>query len=141
MYKRVKDLNLQVLPELMQPRDNEVVWENAMPDTTPSIWGPSFWYVLHNAALKFPMKPSINAKTSMKKFIEVLPLLLPCSDCAEHAREFLRHVNLDHAVATRQNLFTFFWNFHNHVNTRNNQPQMPFAVAFNLYNRGPDSLK
>jgi len=60
---------------------------------------------------------------------------------ADQIELFYDGEQLDHAVATRQNLFTFFWNFHNHVNARNNQPQMPFAVAFNFYNRGPDSLK
>jgi hypothetical protein len=89
--------------------------------------------MLHNMSLNYQMNPTRVARQKMRAFVEVLPYLLPCRNCSEHAKEFMASADLDKALTNRKTLFTFMWNFHNHVNKRLGKPQMSFKDALDLY--------
>lgn len=108
-------------------------WRTIEPQRQPSQFGPHYWYMLHSMALNYPVNPTAFAKTKMKAFIEAIPFLLPCLNCTEHAKEFMANANIQEALNGRKDLFTFFWNFHNLVNTRLGKPEMSFDEALNLY--------
>ena len=109
-------------------------WENVRPESNPSIWGPSFWYTLHNSALQFPIDPTPFASQTMLNFILALPWILPCSNCSEHAKQFLSaYPDLREAVSSRDNIFKFFWDFHNHVNVNTGKKPITFSDAFTKY--------
>lgn len=102
----------------------------------PEVWGPSFWFSLHNGALKYPINPSPIWKERMKHFIIGIPVMLPCEKCSHHASSYIesQYKNLDDIVKNKDNLFTFFCNFHNIVNERLNKPQITIEEAYKLYN-------
>jgi len=108
-------------------------WSEIKAEHHPSQFGPHYWYMLHNMSLNYQMNPTRVARQKMRAFVEVLPYLLPCRNCSEHAKEFMASADLDKALTNRKTLFTFMWNFHNHVNKRLGKPQMSFKDALDLY--------
>jgi len=108
-------------------------WSEIKAEHHPSQFGPHYWYMLHNMSLNYQMNPTRVARQKMRAFVEVLPYLLPCRNCSEHAKEFMASADLNKALTNRKTLFTFMWNFHNHVNKRLGKPQMSFKDALELY--------
>ena len=99
------------------------------------VWGPGFWFSLHNGALKYPDAPAPLWKERMKNFILGIPVMLPCEKCSLHASAYIesQYPNLDEIVQNKDSLFTFFCNFHNIVNERLNKPTMSVKDAYELY--------
>jgi FAD-linked sulfhydryl oxidase len=93
---------------------------------SPKLWGPSFWFTLHNSAAQYPLKPSDFYQEKMKNFILGLSVMVPCEKCAIHAASFIsmNEDKIDEIVKTRLTLFDFFANFHNFVNERTGQEIM-----------------
>lgn len=103
------------------------------PSLEPYVWGPSYWNTLHFISATYSNNPNESVKTSMKNFIQTLPVLLPCRECQDNALSFLKAADLDKVVQSRKELFTFFFNFHNTVNQRLNKPSMKIEDALVRY--------
>ena len=99
----------------------------------PDVFGPSFWFTLHNGITTYPINPTPFVQTGMKQLLLNLPLIVPCLSCKEHFYSFLRNSNLDHATNSRENLFAFFVDIHNYVNKRYNKPMMTLEDAKRMY--------
>lgn len=101
----------------------------------PEVWGPAFWFSLHNGAVRYPENASPITKERMKGFIFGIPVMLPCENCKEHATSHIEANwdKLDDIVSGRTKLFNFFVDFHNYVNKRYNKPIMSYKDAFKLY--------
>lgn len=101
----------------------------------PEVWGPSFWFTLHNGAARYPLNASPITIERMKGFILGLPVMVPCETCKEHATAFIEanYNNLDNICSGRMKLFNFFVDFHNKVNKRYNKPIMGYKDAYALY--------
>lgn len=126
-------------PVVLMPKsqnENNIDWSKLAPTTQPAEFGPHYWFVIHNMGLTYPMRPNRVAKKRMSAFIEALPVLLPCKDCSEHAKEYLSQHSVCDAVKSRESLYTFLWNFHNHVNERLGKRQMSLKDSLKIYNRG-----
>jgi len=80
-------------------------------------WGPIFWNFLHTLSATYPKYPSREDKICMMQFFSILPNILPCKLCKDHCRSFLENNSryFSTAVLSQENLFEFFWAFHNHV--------------------------
>jgi len=112
-------------------------WETVkgVPLGDPEVWGPSFWFTLHNGAAHYPRRASPLFAERMKGFIMGIPVMVPCEKCADHATAHIEanwH-RLDEIVSGREELFKFFWEFHNKVNRRYNKPEMSLEDAWKLY--------
>lgn len=106
----------------------------------PVIFGPSFWFTLHNGAVSYPENPSAYVKAGMIQLIRNLPLLIPCkTPCREHFYDYVNRSDLNSAVASRENLFRFFVNIHNIVNSRYGKEIVTLAEAKEMY--GFDTLR
>uniref|UniRef100_A0A6C0CZD7 thiol oxidase n=1 Tax=viral metagenome TaxID=1070528 RepID=A0A6C0CZD7_9ZZZZ len=101
----------------------------------PDVWGPKFWYSLHNGAAKYPIKASIVYINKMKEFILGIPYILSCEKCLNHANLFIeKHYDrLEDICSERIKLFDFFVDFHNEVNRINRKPSMSYEEAYKLY--------
>jgi hypothetical protein len=87
-------------------------------------------------AISYPENPSVHEKIAMRNFIETVPVILPCDACKQHAIEYLSSIwnkNLNWIVENRNNLFIFWWQFHNHVNKMLNKPLVSFDKAKEIY--------
>jgi hypothetical protein len=131
---------IQKLPPPPSVRDNQASvkmdWETVQGNTAnPDIWGPAFWFTVHNGASKYPIKASPIVSERMKAFILGMPVMIPCQTCKEHATSFIeaKYADLDDICSTRQKVFGFFVDFHNKVNKRYNKPILSYDDAYKLY--------
>ena len=106
----------------------------------PKVWGPSFWFTLHNGAIHYPVSASNVHKQWAKNFIKGLPVMLPCEACKPHAQAYIQKKldKLDSIVSGRDNLFNFFVDFHNQVNKKEKKKTLTPEEARNLYSTGVD---
>jgi hypothetical protein len=102
----------------------------------PRVWGPAFWFTLHNGAASYPEKASPVCANHMKGFILGMPFMIPCDKCHDHARAHIEenYHRLDEIVSGKKHLFNFFVSFHNYVNKRYGKPEMSNEDAYALYN-------
>lgn len=115
----------------------DMIWNTIKEPNTgdPHIWGPSFWFTLHNGAVRYPIKASSICAEMMKGFILGMPVMIPCEKCQDHATAHIEanwH-RLDEIVSGRDKLFNFFVDFHNRVNRRYNKPEMSYQDAYKIY--------
>lgn len=103
----------------------------------PKVWGPSFWFCLHNGAATYPNKASPIVSERMKGFILGIPYVLSCDECREHARVYIENhfTQLDEITGSREKLFCFFVDFHNQVNKRYGKRVYTCEEAKKLYYR------
>ena len=104
--------------------------------TSPDVFGPPFWFTLHNGAAKYPVNPNKIVQKKMKDFIIAIPVMLPCLKCKDHAISYIESnlESLDDIVSSREKLFNFFVDFHNYVNKRYGKKIYSYDEAYNLYN-------
>jgi len=106
----------------------------------PAVWGPAFWFTVHNGASKYPKNASPIFIEKMKNFINGLPVMLPCEVCQMHATNHIESVKnkglLDEICSGKEKLFEFFVDFHNYVNKRHNKASMSYKDAWKLYSGG-----
>ena len=102
----------------------------------PDVWGPAFWFSLHNGANQYPLEASPCVVDRTVGFIRGLPMMLPCIECKEHANRYIAEhdASLHTICKTRESLFKFYVDFHNSVNERKSKPRMSVEEAKQLYN-------
>lgn len=99
----------------------------------PEIFGPPFWFTLHNAAVGYYDNPTSISQTMMMNVLTSLPIIIPCKKCKEHAYTYLQGQDINHAVKSRRNLFNFLVGFHNYCNERGGKPIMTLSEAEEMY--------
>lgn len=101
----------------------------------PQVWGPAFWFILHNGAARYPIKASPLCAERMKGFILGMEVMIPCEKCADHATAHIEANwrRIDEIVSGRKELFNFFVDFHNVLNRRYGKPEMGYEEAYKLY--------
>lgn len=99
----------------------------------PKHWGPSFWNTFHYISVSYSHDPNLTVQNNMKTFIQSIPTLLPCKECQDHAFSYIKNADVDKAVKSQMDLFTFFFEFHNYVNERLKKPQMSLETALKKY--------
>ena len=102
----------------------------------PKIWGPIYWFNLHNSSNYYPINPSKKLKNITKNRILSIPHELPCNKCKIHAIEYInsRMCELDTIVDSKDNLFKFYVDFHNKVNIRTGKNPISYEEARNIWN-------
>lgn len=127
--------------DLRKKKEEEELKKNKVKEnfnnTDPSVWGPKFWFTLHNGALYYPSLANPLFIERMKNFILGIPVMLPCIKCREHATAYIesKKDQLDLICRGKDSLFKFFVDFHNQVNVRNNKPEMSYEDAYKLYDQ------
>lgn len=120
--------------------DLNMIWDTKKINNTadPRVWGPAFWFTLHNSAAHYPYEASPIVKERMKWRILALPYEIPCAGCRPHASAFVeQHKHkLDQIVSGRHRLGKFYVDFHNQVNKRHGKRQWTYDEAYKLYSGG-----
>jgi len=123
------------VPMSHQTEDREKYQEKS--NRSPEVWGPPFWFTLHNGSLNYPSLANPLCIERMKNFIIGIPVMIPCETCKEHATSYIETNKdyLDYICASRDKLFKFFVDFHNFVNIRLKKPEMSYDDAYRLYDK------
>jgi hypothetical protein len=106
--------------------------------SNPLVWGPIFWYTLHNSAAHYPVNASPLVKQRMKNRILAIPYEISCRTCQPHASAYIESISddkLNEIVSGRDNLFKFYVDFHNDVNKRLGKPIWSYEQAYDYYNK------
>jgi hypothetical protein len=104
--------------------------------SNPKVWGPPYWYSLHNSAAHYPINASPLVKQRMKGRILAIPYEISCRTCQPHASAYIETLSddkLDAIVSGRDNLFRFYVDFHNSVNQRLGKPIWSYEKAKSFY--------
>lgn len=144
MYKNISQyLNVNNIEKYEDPdRSKKLNITRATKDfanvSSPDVWGPPTWLSLHISASQYPENASNLVKERMKNRILALPLELPCTDCRTHCANIIQKIapDLDTICSTRDNLFKFYVDLHNMVNSRLNKPVMSLETAWKMYRGG-----
>ena len=133
MLPLARTLGIPVFKKEVTSRPNESKF------TGKGLWGRPLWFVLHFGSIYYPDNPTTADKLMIKSFINGLPIMIPCIECRSHAYKFVtsNQVNINKAISSRQTLFTFFVDFHNHVNRQTGKPTMDYKTAAALYEHEP----
>ena len=59
-----------------------------------SVWGPSFWLVLHTISFNYPIEPSKTDKKNYRDFVLQLKYVLPCKYCRINLRKNFKQLPL-----------------------------------------------
>ena len=59
-----------------------------------SIWGPSYWHVLHTMSFNYPVNPSCQDKKNYRNLIFNLKNVLPCKYCRINLEKNIKTLTL-----------------------------------------------
>lgn len=99
----------------------------------PRVWGPPYWYSLHNSSMYYPLEPSALVRETIKGRIKAIPFEIPCNTCRHHATAFIQEYDLDKVVSSREDLIKFYTDFHNQVNRRYGKPTWTYEQVKKHY--------
>jgi hypothetical protein len=106
---------------------------------SPEVFGPAFWFTLHTGSVHLPQTLSPIAISRLKGFIHGIPEMVPCVECSEHSRAFIEanKTRIDN-LKRGDDVFRFYFDFHNYVNVKLNKPVISYEQALKLYKGGVD---
>lgn len=94
-----------------------------------SIWGPALWTFLHSMAYTIKSSNPGDQDSALKKIVQSLRELMPCSACREHLKTYVKK----HDYPNTENAHTWFVDLHNKINIDNGKPTMTHADARALW--------
>ena len=82
-----------------------------------SIWGPSFWHILHTISFNYPCKPTSKDKDYYYNFILSLQNILPCKYCRENLPNNLKKTKFSKKIFKNRDTFSrWMYTLHEEVN-------------------------
>ena len=109
-----------------------------------NVWGPVIWNLFHTLVEKVNSKYFKKVSQELFSFIKRICSLLPCPECQEHAKTYLKSVKL--TLNKKEELKAFLFMFHNVVNAHKKKKEedteilekykeQPLSGAFNDFVR------
>lgn len=98
-----------------------------------SVWGPTFWFFLHTAALTYPPHPN---ETTRKKYYELVanfPLFIPNPKMSQRFAEFLDEFPVSPYLGSRDSFVKWVFFAHNKYNEFLARPPLAFEDAMDNY--------
>ena len=99
-------------------------------------WGTPTWIFFHTLAETISDDYYNKNKKQIIDIIKTICCNLPCRDCTEHAKKYLKRISYN-SLATKQDFKMMLINFHNSVNQRKRRP---IFTDYDKYKNG-DLLK
>lgn len=82
-----------------------------------TVWGPQFWFILHNISFNYPVNPTKEDINNYHTFFKSLRYVLPCKHCRENVVKNMKELKFSKKVfVNRETLSKWVYNLHNHVN-------------------------
>nr|BBO54013.1 p14 homolog protein [Abalone asfa-like virus] len=102
-------------------------------DTTLDEWGPEWWRYLHLSIQLFPDQIPEKLQHRIVSWILTFCQSLPCGVCRAHAITYLTKNGIN--TKNKNELMTWAWRFHNHVNYFLNKPKYSWQNYVKNYNK------
>jgi hypothetical protein len=84
-------------------------------------WGEPTWFLFHTLAHKIKDEYFYEKKAEILNTISLICSNLPCPNCANHATEYMKSINI-YSIQSKQDLKNMLFQFHNVVNQRKGFP-------------------
>jgi hypothetical protein len=97
---------------------------------SPKQWGGPTWSLFHVLAEKIKEEHYPSLYKEIFSQIYQICCLLPCPECAGHAKLFLSKINVEN-LKTKKDLINMLYVFHNSVNTRTQSPLFKYENLSN----------
>ena len=97
-----------------------------------SVWGPTIWYLFHTLSYKLNPNYFNEIKDQLLDHFISICSNLPCPECAEHAKQELKHLDKT-KITNKKELCMYFIHFHNKVNIRNKKKIFTFDEFVSKY--------
>ena len=83
-----------------------------------SIWGPSYWHILHTVSFIYPVNPSCEDKKNHRNLILNLKNVLPCKYCRINLNKNFKTLPLRYCdLKNRETFSKYVYDLHELVNT------------------------
>ena len=99
----------------------------------PPTWGPTFWGVLHMAALALPPTLDAAQQEGFTSLVTSYTQVLPCGECQVHWGEVLEETPLGPHLLTGEGAFKWTVDAHNYVNIRTGKTEISYEEAANYW--------
>lgn len=102
--------------------------------TNTKVWGPIFWYVLHNSAAA--VRNEEEAKNFITQLKNTVYLLKP-TEYMEKSKKYIETTNPpEEYINTEKGMSKYVWTFHNFISGIN-KPYFEWETCYNMYlNKG-----
>ena len=107
---KLKDLQ-NLIVEKIETEDSER--RSKRDNVPPKTWGPAAWRFIDHIVTGYPTDANRNEKSRMLDFIMSLREVLPCEQCRENFREFLKKNPPTSALSSRRQLKSWFQKYRN----------------------------
>ena len=98
-----------------------------------SVWGPHFWFFLHSAALKYPMRPTSATKKRFYEFITNFYLFIPVEAMAINFCKLIDQYPLVPYLDSRDSLVRWVHFIHNKVNEKLEKNKISLSKFYELH--------
>ena len=88
---------------------------------SPKQWGKPIWHLFHVLAEKIKEEKYPLLYRELFSQVYQISSLLPCNECATHAKHFLSKIKVDN-LKTKKDFQSMLFVFHNSVNNRTKSP-------------------
>lgn len=88
------------------------------------IWGQHVWNLIHSMTVLVKDEEFLRIKTECLNILFLVCSHLPCPICSDHAKQYLKSINLN-AIQNKMQFKNLFHQFHNNVNAKKNYPLFP----------------
>ena len=83
-----------------------------------SIWGPSYWHILHTMSFNYPVKPTCEDKNNYRNLILNLKNVLPCKYCRINLENNFKTLPLRYCdLKNRETFSKYVYDLHELVNS------------------------
>lgn len=101
----------------------------------PSVWGKHGWIFLHSVTMAYPDFPSENDKQNYKNFFNLLTVVLPCSVCREHLKQYINETPIEKYLSCKKKLVEWLIYIHNQTNKSLGKPILSYQEVIEIYKK------
>ena len=91
------------------------------------LWGTYTWILFHWMAEQIKDEYFNQERDALLTFIVKICSMLPCPNCRNHAREYLKHTSIN-LITTKDDFRYYLFHFHNSVNLRSKKEYQSHTI-------------
>jgi hypothetical protein len=100
-----------------------------MSRNSKAVWGPACWTLMHASAAACEPQEA----RAFAAFLWALGHVLPCPECRQHLRTYLRNHPPEAFITGAPSASRFCFDLHNYVNIQTGKPAAPPSLVRELY--------
>ena len=99
----------------------------------PTVWGPSYWFVLHTIAFNYPQHPTTIQKKIHYRLVHNLHEFLPSKSIANIFVKMLEKYPVTPYLDTQKDFIKWMHFIHNKINVRLDKPTITLQEHYNQF--------